>query len=105
MADDPMVALLAAVRNYLDITWTDTGTDTKLTGIIIRGKAYLDLKIGSALDYSVEDLPRQLLLDYCLYARSNALDEFEANYLSMLLTLQQREEVAEYVIAQAAIVP
>ena len=105
MADDPMVALLAAVRNYLDITWTDSETDTKLTGIITRGKAYLDLKAGSALVYTAEDLPRQLLFDYCLYARSNALDEFEVNYLSMLLTLQQREEVAAYVIAQTAIIP
>jgi len=105
MAENSMVELLSAVRNYLDITWTDTATDAKLTGIIKRGMAYLDLKTGVSLDYLPEDLPRQLLLDYCLYARSNALDEFEVNYLSMLLSLQQREEVAAYVIAQAAIVP
>lgn len=98
--------LLEATKNYLDITWTgDTAGDEKLSGIIDRGMAYLDLKAGAALDYTTEDLPRQLLLDYCLYARSNALDEFEQNYLSMLLSLQQREEVAAYVIAQAAILP
>jgi len=104
MATNSIVELLAAVRNYLDITWADVGTDTKLSGIIKRGMAYLDLKTGATLDYLPEDLPRQLLLDYCLYARSNALDEFETNYLSMLLSLQQREEVAAYVIAQTPIV-
>lgn len=96
--------LLSDVRNYLDITWTDADTDTKLNGIIARGMSYLDLKTGTALDYTAEDLPRQLLLDYCLYTRSNALDEFETNYMSMLLSLQQREEVAAYVITQAAII-
>ena len=89
--------LLEAVRNFLDITWVDTAGDTKLTGIIARAMAYLDLKSGVELDYSIEDLPRALLLDYCLYARSNALDEFETNYMSMLLSLQQREEVNAYV--------
>lgn len=98
--------LLEATRNYLDITWTgDTAGDVKLSGILARGMAYLDLKSGTALDYTAEDLPRQLLLDYCLYAQSNALDEFDRNYLSMLLALQQREEVSAYVIAQAAIIP
>jgi len=97
--------LLEPVRNYLDISWTDPAGDQKLTGIIARAMSYLDLKSGVTLDYSIEDLPRALLMDYCLYARSNALDEFDVNYLSMLLSLQQREEVAAYVIAQAAIVP
>ena len=103
MAD--MTELLSAVRNFLDITWEDADLDKKLYGIISRGMAYLNLKSGATLDYSVEDLPRTLLLNYCLYDRSNALDEFEANYLSLLLSLQQREEVAAYVIAQAAIIP
>ena len=86
--------LLAAVRNYLDITWTDASGDAKLTGIIHRGMAYLDSAAGEPLDYAVEDKPRELLFDYCRYVRSNALDEFQANYLSELLTLQNQKEVA-----------
>jgi len=96
--------LLEPVRNYLDVTWTDTETDVKLTGIIGRGMARLDNLAGVTLDYSIEDLPRALLMDYCFYARANALDEFEINYLPMLLSLQQREEVKAYVIAQIPIV-
>jgi len=66
--------------------------------------ARLDNLAGVTLDYSIEDLPRALLMDYCFYARANALDEFEINYLPMLLSLQQREEVKAYVIAQIPIV-
>lgn len=96
--------LLEDVRNYLDLTWVDPLGDQKLTGIIARAMAYLNLKSGVELDYSIEDLPRALLLDYCLYARSNALDEWETNYMSMLLSLQMREDVRAYVEAQAAII-
>ena len=88
--------LLDAVRNYLDITWTDAEGDIKLTGIITRGMKYLDAAAGEELDYSAEDKPRELLMDYCRYARSNALNEFQINYLHELLSLQIREEVAAY---------
>ena len=89
--------LLEAVKNYLDITWTDTDLDTKLTGIIARGMKYLDGVAGVELDYTVEDKPRELLMDYCRYVRSNALDEYMTNYLPELLTLQMQKEVAAYV--------
>ena len=88
--------LLNAVRNYLDITWEDNAGDEKLSGIIARGIKYIDGVVGAAQDYTVEDKPRELLLDYCRYVRSNALDEFQTNYLHELLSLQIREEVAAY---------
>ena len=88
--------LLEAVRSYLDITWTDADGDTKLTGIISRGIKYIDSVAGTELDYTIEDKPRELLFDYCRYVRSNALDEFQTNYLPELLTLQIMEEVKAY---------
>jgi len=88
--------LLEAIRNYLDITWDDVGGDLKLTGIISRGMKYLDSVAGTELDYTIEDKPRELLMDYCRYVRSNALSEFQANYLPELLSLQIRQEVAAY---------
>ena len=96
MADLPS-GLLEAVRNYLDITWTDASGDTKLTGIIFRGMKYIDSVAGEECDYTVEDKPRELLFDYCRYARSNALDEFQTNYLPELLALQNQKEVARYI--------
>ena len=88
--------LLDAVRNYLDVTWTDDAGDEKLSGIIARGMKYLNSVAGAELDYTVEDKPRELLMDYCRYVRSNALDEFQTNYLPELLTLQIQKEVADY---------
>lgn len=95
--------LLLAVRNYLDITWVDADGDTKLTGIISRGIKYIDNIAGAAMDYSTEDKPRELLLDYCRYVRSNALDEFQTNYMHELLSLQISQEVKTYVEANPII--
>ena len=89
--------LLTAVRNYLDITWEDPAGDEKLSGIIARGIKYINSVAGAELDYTVEDKPRELLFDYCRYVRSNALDEFQNNYLHELLSLQIAQEVKDYV--------
>lgn len=88
--------LLDAVKNYLDITWDDDAGDEKLTGIINRGMKYLDTVAGIELDYTEEDKPRELLFEYCRYARSNALDEFAINYQHELLTLQIQSEIGAY---------
>ena len=88
--------LLADVKTYLDITWEDENTSKKLKGIIQRGMKYLDSITGSELDYSEEDKPKELLLEYCRYARSNALEEFQSNYLHELLSLQIKQEVKDY---------
>ena len=88
--------LLEAVRNYLDITWVDATGDTKLTGIIERGMKYIDSLSGATMDYSEESKPRELLFDYCRYARSNALSDFQPNYLHELLSLQISQEVKAY---------
>ena len=89
--------LLDAVKNYLDITWEDPAGDEKLSGILARGIKYINSVAGAELDYTVEDKPRELLFDYCRYVRSNALDEFQNNYLHELLSLQISQEVKDYV--------
>ena len=96
--------MLQAVKNYLDITWVDSDSDIKLLGIIERGTKYIDRISGVANDYTAEDKPRELLFEYCRYARSNALDEFQNSYLSELMSLQIECEVKAYVESQAAII-
>lgn len=96
--------LLQAIRNYLDITWVDADGDTKLTGIIERGIKYINSTVGKELNYEEEDKPRELLFDYCRYARSNALEEFQNNYLNEILSFQISEEVKAYVASQEPIV-
>lgn len=90
------IGLLEDVKNYLDITWDDPEGDIKLSGIIKRGMKYIDSVAGGEMDYTVEDKPRELLFDYCLYVRSNALEMFQANYLHELLSFQISQEVRGY---------
>lgn len=99
--------LLEAVKNYLQMTWPLSETETAvLMEDIKSGMAYLDdvagMPEGETLDYMVEDAPRSLLKDYCRYARSHALEEFQINYQHELLRLQNREEVKRYLAAQEA---
>lgn len=86
MADLPS-GLLEAVKAYLKITWQDDATDAEITGYIKRGMTRLQNIAGASLEFTVEDQPRALLLDYCRYARSQALEVFEKNFQAELLDL------------------
>lgn len=81
-------ALLTEVKEYVGITWIDNKTDRKITGIIKRGMAYLQDVAGvPTLDFSKEDSPKSLLLDYVRYANSHALEMFPINFQGELLSL------------------
>lgn len=80
--------MLNSLKNYLDITYEDVQADKKLSGIMERGKAYLDNIAGEELDYDDDNIPRQLLFDYCRYARNNVLEMFEENFRTELIALR-----------------
>ena len=85
--------LLSDVKNWLDITWDEEATDRKISEMIQSGKAYIR-RIGGLYYNFAEDGPhRQLLLEYCRYARSNALEKFGQNFQSELLALQFDRQV------------
>ena len=63
--------MLEEVKNYLRVTWDDE--DSEIISLIERGKKYLSRQTGTSLNFGDDDLPKQLLLDYCRYARNNAL--------------------------------
>lgn len=90
--------LLAAAKNYLDITWDDEDTDAKLTGELQRGIAYITAKTGvdpSAFAGENVDLRAQeLLFNYLLYDRAGSVHEFKKNYSSDIVGLRMRWEVA-----------
>lgn len=88
MSEDDLKNLLQEIKYYLHISWEDEKTDKNLTGMIKRGMARLNNIAGvSSLDFISEDLPRQLLFDYVRYANSQALEVFEVNFQSELLSL------------------
>ncbi|WP_252244509.1 MULTISPECIES: hypothetical protein [unclassified Clostridium] len=88
MSEDELKVLLQDVKDYLHISWYDEKTDKNLTGMIKRGMAHLNKIAGVfSLDYTVEDSPKSLLLDYVRYANSQALEVFEMNFQGELLSL------------------
>lgn len=91
-----MDALLKAVRNYLDITYEDADTDQKLTGIIERGKVYLDDIAGTKQNYEQEGEARALLFNYCRYARNNVMELFSINFQAELIALRMGVQADEY---------
>lgn len=88
--------LLPEVKSYLRITWNDKNTDANIRGYIARGMARLqDIAGVSSLDFTAEDQPKSLLLDYCRYANSQALEMFEKNFASELLGLHLTHQFEE----------
>ena len=90
--------LLPDVRNYLNITWMDEAGDEKLTGIIARGIAFVERLSSRELGFEEGTAERELLLEYCCYARSGALGEFADNYRELIINFQHDEAVKEYAI-------
>ena len=83
-----MNELFESVKNYLDITWDmNTGEIERLSGIIKWGKTFLKGKIG-ACDFTQETQEKELLLNYCMYARAGQIDEFMKNYRQEIISLQ-----------------
>lgn len=82
--------LLKAVKNYpgIDITWEDTEIDSQITGIINMGMKFLNEKSGIELDFSKDEMPKQLLMEYCKYSRNGALAEYMSNLAPFLIDLR-----------------
>jgi len=95
---EQLAELLAAVRNHLDITWTDASLDGKLTGYLKRGITRINELGSEEFDYSVEGLPRDLLFERCRYFRSNAGELFEKNFQSEIVSLRLRQGVDQFAI-------
>lgn len=80
--------LLSDIKDYLNISWEDERTNKNLTGMMKRGmKRLRDIAGVSSLDFTEESLARELLLDYCRYANSHALEMFEINFIGELQSL------------------
>lgn len=88
--------LLSDVKNYLNITWSDPDTDAKISGLIASGMVYLNDKYGEAADYTLDGMPRTLLMEYVRYGRDSALDVFENNYQALILGMQTGRLVTNY---------
>ena len=94
---DVSSALLADVETRLGITWNDPATDERVRGWIASGTEYLDRRAGEVQDYDRDGPARTLMMEYVRYARDEALDVFENNYLGLIVALQNETGVTRYV--------
>lgn len=85
--------ILSDVKRSLNITWDDEETDRKVLNIICNAVYYINSKLGNQADFTQPGFPRMLLMEYCRYAYNEALDAFETNYMSMILSMQFERQV------------
>lgn len=86
-ADEISKELLDEVKDKLDITWDDN--DEGVKSIIVRAGKYLQTKVSQQLLFTPESDEYTLLLERCRYDWNNALDEFETNHASEILSFIQ----------------
>ena len=85
------------VKNYLNVTWTDTDTDSKITGIIERSAAIIAEYAGVIL--TAETLAgndKQLFLDLCRYIYNNAYEYFVKNFMGDITAMRQKYALAAF---------
>lgn len=88
--------LLQTVKDIQGISWEDEMEERRLETMIENGQAYISDKIGDAVDVEQPGYAQALLLEYVRYARAEALDVFENNYLALLLAARDERQVANF---------
>lgn len=83
-----MAVSIETLKTYLDITWNDPHTNTKLEGILARAQQMLCAYAGSELTFAENSAEAQLLLDLCRYIYNNASEDFADNYRADLIMLR-----------------
>ncbi|MBR6384589.1 MAG: hypothetical protein IKS03_00455 [Ruminococcus sp.] len=82
--------MLDELKNYLDVTWTDTATDTKISGILSRAENMINKYAGTEIDFETDLTAKQLLFDLCRYIYCNSLEDFKINFRGDLIALRAR---------------
>lgn len=89
-------ALLQQVKRKLNITWSDPDTDARVLDIINVAKSVMSFKLGitaATFDFSEAGIENMLFLAYCLYLYNHCENEFEYNYLPLILQARSKYEV------------
>lgn len=89
-------ALLQQVKRKLNITWTDSDTDARVSDIIGAAQSVMLFKLGitdAAFDFSEAGIENVLFLAYCLYLYNHCENEFDNNYMGLILQARSKHEV------------
>lgn len=91
--------LLSQVKRKLNITWSDTDTDKRLSDIIQSAILALKHKLGIAdpnFDFSGAGMENTLFLAYCFYEWNHCVNEFDDNYANNIAQVRAIHEAAYY---------
>ena len=88
--------LVNELKKKLGITWDDIDVDNRLLSIIEDAKITLDFKLGINYDYTMQGMEHSLFLNYCMYSYNNCLYDFDKNYLSEIMMIRSRHQVARF---------
>lgn len=86
--------LLKDILNALDITFKDCETKKKIRDIMQQGRERLEQLKGGEIDFVKEKTARTLLFSFCRYGRSNAIEQFEHDFSSQLVSFALEAAVA-----------
>lgn len=87
------------VKRKLNITWEDEETKARVIDIINSAIPDVCHMLGITnenFDFSKAGEENTLFKAYCLYEWNHALNEFENNYLSMILRVKSKHDVKQY---------
>lgn len=84
MTEKDKSELLETVLNDLDITFEDEMLKKKIGRNIDSGSARLEEIFGAEIDFMEDKIALELLISYCRYGRSNAIEQFEQDFKSNL---------------------
>ena len=88
--DENKNELMELILNELDLIHADSDMKKKIMRMVESGKAYLDDKFGAPINYNMDKQALELLISYCRYARSNAIEQFSHDFLSEITALGLR---------------
>lgn len=96
MNEEKIKNLIELVKIHLNITWSDVNTETRIRNYVEDGIIQIKKYAGNNdIDFTKAGEERELLLSYCRYANSDALEMFKENYMSELLSLNLEYRVKE----------
>ena len=97
VSEDVLLTLLDLLKAKIDITWSDSTTDSKLKEFLESSIAWLVQSTGYRdLDYSQNTIERELMFTRVQYAMENMLDDFSKNYKSEIVAMINRAKVRKY---------
>lgn len=93
------------VKRKLNITWTDTDTEARVTDIMENAAVVIRRKLGISaadFDFSAAGMENVLYCAYCLYEYNQIVNEFDDAYANDIMQCRAKYEVEQWGAADNA---